>query len=94
MLATQELRKRQRQHARQRGLSARTIGDFLQSLEAQEILLTQRLRDRQARATRPESEHVQPPAEGQTPSRPFLVATASQSAAVESTEEYETYGEL
>ena len=94
MLATQELRKRQRQHARQRGLSARTIGDFLQSLEAQEILLTQRLRDRQARATRPESGHVQPPAEGQTPSRPFLVATASQSAAVESTEEYETYGEL
>jgi len=44
MLATQELRKRQRLHARQRGLSAKTIGDFLQSLEAQEILLTQRLR--------------------------------------------------
>jgi putative transposase len=56
MLATQELRKRQRQHARQRGLSAKAIGNFLQSLEAQEILLTQRLRDLQARATRPESE--------------------------------------
>jgi transposase InsO family protein len=94
MLATQELRKRQRQHARQRSLSAKTIGDFLQSVEAQEILLTQQLRDRQARATRRESEQVQPPATSQIPLRPFLVAAPSQSAAVEPTEEYETYGEL
>jgi putative transposase len=94
MLATHELRKRQRLHARQRGLSAKTIGDFLQSLEVQEILLTQRLRDRQAKATRPESVQVQPPADSQTPSRPFLVATPSQSAALEPAEDYETYGEL
>ena len=79
MLATQELRKRHRQHARQRGLSARTIGDFLQSVEAQEILLAQRLRDRQARVTRCEYEQVvsqQPPNDSHPTSQPSCAAVA------------------
>jgi putative transposase len=95
MLATQELRKQRRQHARQRGLSAKAIGDFLQSLEAQEVLLTQRLRDHQAGPTRPESEHLIKPqlvAGDHNSSRPFLVVPQPQNGPVGSTEEYETYG--
>ena len=95
MLATQELRKQQRQHAQQRGLSAKKIGDFLQSVEAQEMLLTQRLHDRQPGATRHESPQVtvqQLPIDDQTPSRPFGVAVPSQIDALEPTEKYETYG--
>jgi putative transposase len=95
MLATQELRKRHREHARHRGLSATAIGDFLQSVEAQEILLTQRLRDRQARPIRCEYEQtvVQQPL---TDSGPTLQSSCAappfQSAVIESAEEYETYG--
>jgi putative transposase len=95
MLATQELRRRQRQHARERSFSARTLGDFLQSVEAQEILLTQRLRDRQSGTTRHESEQViaqRLPTDNQTPLRPFLLAAPSQIDALGPTEEYETYG--
>jgi transposase InsO family protein len=95
MLATQELRKRQSQHAQQRGLSAKTIGDFLQSLEAQQILLTQRLRDHQARETRCESEQVvaqHSPSGSQVHFCPSCAAVPSQSAALEAAEEYETYG--
>ncbi len=95
MLATQELRKRHREHARHRGLSAAAIGDFLQSVEAQEILLTQRLRDRQSRPIRCEYEQAvaQQPL---TDSRPTLQSSCAappfQSAVMESAEEYETYG--
>jgi len=95
MLATQELRKRHRQHACQRGLSAKTIGDFLQSVEEREILLTQRLRDCQARVTRSESEYVvaqQPPNDGHAPFMPSCAAAPSQTAVVEPAEEYEIYG--
>jgi hypothetical protein len=95
MLATQELRQRQRQHAQQRGLSARRIGDFLQSVEAQEMLLTQRLHDRQSGAARNESEQLTvrcPPIDNQTPLQLFLVAEPSQIDTVEPSEEYETYG--
>jgi hypothetical protein len=95
MLATQELRKRHRQHACQRGLSAKTIGDFLQSVEEREILLTQRLRDCQARVTRSESEYVvaqQPPNDGHAPFMPSCAAAPPQTAVVEPAEEYEIYG--
>ncbi len=94
MLATQELRKRHHQHARQRGLSAKIIGDFLQSVEAQEILVTQRLRDHQAGPTRLESEGVTIPGppDSQTTGRPFLVAAPSQTEVSETVENYETYG--
>ena len=95
MLATQELRRRHREHARHRCLSAAAIGDFLQSVEAQEILLTQRLRDRQARPIRCEYEQAvaqQPLAD----SRPTLQSSSAvpplQSVVMEPAEEYETYG--
>lgn len=49
MLATAELRQRQRQHGRRFNLTARKLADFLNSLEAEELLYQQRLRDEAAK---------------------------------------------
>ena len=54
MLATAELRRRHQNHAASFHLTARRLADFLQSVEAEEALLTQRLRDGASRAIRPE----------------------------------------
>lgn len=48
-LATTELRKRNQLHGQQFTITARKLADFLTSLEAEEILLEQRLRDAEAR---------------------------------------------
>ena len=95
MLATQELRRRRSKHARQRGLSAKAIGDFLQSIEVQELLLSQRLRDQQAGKARSESESAtdQPAlTTSTTTERPFLVAASSPIEIPDIAEEYEIYG--
>ena len=49
MLATAELHKRRQRHNQQSTLTARQLADFLASLEAEELLLEQRLRDAQTR---------------------------------------------
>jgi hypothetical protein len=49
MLATVELRRRNRRHTQQLAVTARRLADFLASLEAEEILLEQRLRDAEAK---------------------------------------------
>jgi transposase InsO family protein len=48
-LATAELRKRNQLHGQQFTLTARKLADFLSSLEAEELLLEQRLRDTETR---------------------------------------------
>jgi transposase InsO family protein len=48
-LATAELRKRDQLHGQQFTITARKLADFLSSLEAEELLLQQRLRDTEAR---------------------------------------------
>ena len=48
-LATAELRKRNHLHGQQFTMTARKLADFLTSLEAEELLLEQRLRDAKAR---------------------------------------------
>lgn len=48
-LATTELQKRNQLHGQQFTITARKLADFLTSLEAEEILLEQRLRDAEAR---------------------------------------------
>jgi len=48
-LATTELRKRNQLHGQQFTLTARKLADFLSSLEAEELLLEQRLRDTETR---------------------------------------------
>lgn len=49
-LATAELRRRHQRHAQQLTITARKLADFLVSIEAEEALLDQRLRDAAVRA--------------------------------------------
>jgi len=49
MLAVEELRARRSQHSRQFSVTAKQLGGFLQSVEAEELLLKQRRADREAR---------------------------------------------
>jgi len=69
MLAAAELRQRHRQHGRSFNLTARKLADFLNSLEAEEILLEQRLRDEAVKAIQ-EGAHASKAFESQlSPSR-------------------------
>jgi putative transposase len=52
MLATQELHQRCHNHSAAFGVTARQLAEFLQSVEAEEALLTQRLSDLESRAIR------------------------------------------
>jgi len=52
MLATEELRQRQRNHSADFDITARQLAEFLQSVEAQETVLTQRLSDLESRTIR------------------------------------------
>jgi putative transposase len=52
MLATQELRQRYHMHSTTFHVTARHLAEFLQSVEAEEVLLTQRLRDLETGAIR------------------------------------------
>jgi putative transposase len=49
MLATAELRRQHQDHGRRFAITARRLADFLASLEADEVLLEQRLRDAESR---------------------------------------------
>ena len=63
-LATAELRKRNQLHGQRLTITARKLADFLTSLEAEELLLEQRLRDTEARAMLTSPERILSP---QTP---------------------------
>ncbi len=49
LLASAELRRQQQQHGQHLVLTARKLADFLASVEAEEVLLAQRLRDAAAK---------------------------------------------
>jgi hypothetical protein len=50
MIATDELHKRQSRHSKQFNITAAQIAQFLESIEAEEVLLRQRAADREARS--------------------------------------------
>ena len=52
MLATEELRQRSHNHAADFDITARQLAEFLQSVEAQETVLTQRLSDLESKEIR------------------------------------------
>ena len=52
MLASSEIRRRQQRHSQGLAMTAKKLGTFLHSVEADEALLMQRLRDQEARTTR------------------------------------------
>jgi hypothetical protein len=53
MLATQELHQRCHNHSAAFSVSARQLAEFLESVEAEEVLLSQRLSDLGSKAIRP-----------------------------------------
>ena len=59
-LSTAELRKRNQLHGQRLTITARKLADFLTSLEAEELLLEQRLRDAEARAILTTPEQLPP----------------------------------
>jgi hypothetical protein len=52
MIASREVQKRRQDHSRHGGITARRLADFLVSVELEEVLLQQRLRDRQSTIAR------------------------------------------
>jgi putative transposase len=52
MIASHELRRRHQLHSQGFVITAKKLADFLQSVEADELLLAQRLRDQEAQGTR------------------------------------------
>jgi transposase InsO family protein len=52
MLASNELRKRQQRHSQALVITAKRLAGFLQSVEADELLMAQRLRDQEAQTAR------------------------------------------
>jgi hypothetical protein len=52
MLASSEMHQRRRNHSAASSVTARRLAEFLQSVEAEEVLLAQRLRDLESKETR------------------------------------------
>jgi putative transposase len=78
-LATAELRRRHRLHSRTYfTLTAKKLADFLTSLEAEEVLLAQRAKDREARSV---VERINNGFAGAGAPRPVPVAAAAEAAA-------------
>jgi len=97
MLASQELRKRRQNYAQRFSLTARKLAEFLQSVEAEEKLLVQRLSDQEVRracqggCVAPEN----PPADrGVEPSESVGPENPKVCLVPEPIQRCETYGEL
>jgi hypothetical protein len=92
MLATNELHQRRRNHSAAFTVTARQLAEFLQSVEAEEKLLTQRLSDLESRdirltlAKRPFNEGCAPCREADVP------AAQSSGQPVDETTGSEVYG--
>jgi len=92
MLATQQLRRKRQMHQLHGALSAKKIGDFLRSIEAEELLLGQRLRDQQAQGSRPLSARLPVAAIEDAEQQDLSPSTSTVLSHPEITEETETYG--
>jgi putative transposase len=92
-LATQELRSRHQDHARQFKTGGKQLAEFLQSVEADEALLTQRLRDRDGRHLRAGISGMTPVDGSPTPSVHQNFVSPVQPPG-EETGESEIYGEF
>ena len=80
-MATAELRKRNQLHGQQFTITARKLADFLTSLEAEELLLEQRLRDAEAREMlTPKEQPIPIQPTSLCENEPHLVALSRQKA--------------
>lgn len=93
MLASKELQRRRQCHSQSLTITAKKLADFLQSVEADELLMTQRLRDQEAQARRKASVPV-------AATRPYSVDSGGEAAEgnnvadFESGDSDEIYGEF
>ena len=91
MLASKELQRRHQRHSGRLKITARKLGDLLQSLEADELLLAQRMRDRESRAIRSGLTQTITNPEGGIGDRKDDAGLPPDE---EGPESYETYGEF
>jgi len=93
MVASNELRRRQQSHSQGLVIPAKKLAGFLQSVEADELLMAQRLRDQEAQATRNSlSVTSTPPYPGRLEGEPVEANTLAVIA--ESADSGEVYGEF
>ena len=93
-LATQELHRRHQDHTRQFKAGGKKLADFLQSVEADEALLAQRLRDRDGRTLRGQISGVIGIHVSQAPSTRPDSGISSPVPASEQISDCEIYGEF
>jgi putative transposase len=92
MIASKELHRRRQHHSQSVTITARKLADFLQSVETNELLLTQRLRDQEAQAARNGLVAITA-----GPPSPDEIRVEDQNFTVETGESYESseiYGEF
>ena len=94
MIATKELRALKSSHSRQFTISAKKLADFLESVEAEEVMLMQRLRDAEGRKVFEKINSDVPLANAEDPPVVQRVETSGDNASEESQLEDETELEI
>jgi hypothetical protein len=93
MIASREILKRRQEHSRRGGITARRLADFLISIESEEVLLQQRLRDRESAAVRNCSAPARP-VEGQNSIQQDHIRGAADPIELSAAADLELYGEF
>ena len=93
MIAGREILKRRQEHSRRGGITARRLADFLISIESEEVLLQQRLRDRESAAAR---NGIEPAGQavGQDPIQQDHVRGETDPVELSAVADLEVYGEF
>ena len=91
MLASKELLRRHQHHSSHLRITARKLADLLQSLEADEVLLAQRMRDLESRAVRSGLGLTTTTLEGRSHDQKDSAGLPPEK---EGPDTYETYGEF
>lgn len=94
MVASNELRRRQQCHSQGLAITARKLAGFLQSVEADELLMAQRLRDQEAPAARNVPAAVAPTPSCASELRAEQAESDDVAAAVDPAGSGEIYGEF
>jgi hypothetical protein len=93
MIASREILKRRQEHSRRGGITARRLADFLISIESEEVLLQQRLRDRESAAVRNGSAPARPVV-GQDPLQQDHLGGEADPIELSAAADLELYGEF
>jgi hypothetical protein len=94
MIATKKLRALKSSHSRQFTISAKKLADFLESVEAEEVMLIQRLRDAEGRKVFEKINSDGPAPEAEYPPVVRSTETSVNSATEESSSEEEAELEI